>query len=57
MFIVAFSSDQVYFDILEESKISAPKLCKMLEEHGILMMEDKPYRCAHPFFIQSIRGF
>lgn len=37
---------QVFFDILEEANITAQKLCKILEEHDILLMQDKPKRCV-----------
>ncbi|XP_059665751.1 probable low-specificity L-threonine aldolase 2 isoform X2 [Cornus florida] len=34
----------VYFDILESSNITAPKLCKHLEDRGILVMPDSSTR-------------
>lgn len=42
--VAAVETNIVYLDILESSNMTAPKLCKALERHGILVMEDKPYR-------------
>ncbi|KAM7491561.1 hypothetical protein LguiA_034482 [Lonicera macranthoides] len=41
--IASVETNIVYFDILEGSN-SAPKLCKTLEEHGILLMPDSSSR-------------
>ncbi|GAB2273087.1 hypothetical protein Dimus_007893 [Dionaea muscipula] len=43
----------VYFDILESTNVMAKQLCKMLEEHGILVIPEsssKPYRS----FVRSL---
>ena len=41
-----FGFEQVYFDILEGSHITAMKLGKILEGHGILLMPDSSSRCV-----------
>lgn len=40
----AVETNIVFFDILEEANITAQKLCNILEEHDILLMQDKPKR-------------
>jgi hypothetical protein len=41
-FIILF--DQIFFDVVEGAKITAEKLCKNLEQHGILVMQESPVR-------------
>lgn len=41
-----FGFEQVNFDILEGSQITAMKLGKILEGHGILLMPDSSSRCV-----------
>lgn len=38
--IASVATNIVYFEILEGSNITAPKLSKIMEEHGILVMSD-----------------
>ncbi|KAF5740486.1 Threonine aldolase 1 isoform 1 [Tripterygium wilfordii] len=34
----------IFFDILEDSKLTAEKLCENLKEHGVLLMQEGPSR-------------
>lgn len=43
--ILIWFFEQVYFEILEGSNITALKLGKIMEEHGILLMPDSSSRC------------
>ncbi|KAA3486426.1 putative low-specificity L-threonine aldolase 1 [Gossypium australe] len=42
--VAAVETNIIFFDIVEGSKITAEKLCKKLEEHGVLVMLEGPLR-------------
>ncbi|KAE8677027.1 putative low-specificity L-threonine aldolase 1 [Hibiscus syriacus] len=42
--VAAVETNIIFFDIVEETKITAEKLYKNLEEHGVLVMPEGPYR-------------
>ncbi|XVE62738.1 hypothetical protein DITRI_Ditri06bG0143100 [Diplodiscus trichospermus] len=42
--VAAVETNIIYFDVVEGSKITAEKLCKNLEEHGVLVMPEGPSR-------------
>ncbi|XP_011036295.1 PREDICTED: probable low-specificity L-threonine aldolase 1 [Populus euphratica] len=42
--VAAVETNIIFFDIVEGAKITAEKLCKNLEHHGILVMQESPVR-------------
>ena len=42
--VAAVETNIIFFDIVEGSKITAEKLYKKLEEHGVLVMLEGPLR-------------
>ncbi|XP_061943550.1 low-specificity L-threonine aldolase 1 [Populus nigra] len=42
--VAAVETNIIFFDVVEGAKITAEKLCKNLEQHGILVMQESPVR-------------
>ncbi|KAJ6360011.1 hypothetical protein OIU77_004090 [Salix suchowensis] len=40
--VAAVETNIIYFDVVEGAKITAETLCKNLEQHGILVMQESP---------------
>lgn len=40
--VAAVETNIIFFDVVEGAKITAEKLCKNLEQHGILIMQESP---------------
>lgn len=48
-FVTLFACEQLYVDVVEGSTMTAPKLCKHLADHGVLLFSESSSRSVSSY--------